>query len=170
MSSVCDEEQENQVAIFVSSCSVGIAGILLCAVSHTSTNSLSLFFHPGSLLCLFHSCFFCFLFFLLLLPPFKAIPTGANAAKVSSDDASGLEALVCLAKSARVMLTSNFWVKVGLANGAMCTLLFVTQSLFLWCSIPVRSTYSECKCASCMIVTHKSFRLHTCTITKSKSL
>ena len=32
----------------------------------------------------------------------KAVHTGANAAKASSDDASGLEAVVCLAKSARV--------------------------------------------------------------------
>ncbi len=34
----------------------------------------------------------------------KAIHTGANAAKASPD---GLEAVICLAKSARVMLTSN---------------------------------------------------------------
>ena len=42
------------------------------------------------------------------------INTGANAAKASPDDASGLEAVVCLAKSARVMLTSNLWVETGL--------------------------------------------------------
>ena len=41
----------------------------------------------------------------------KAIHTGANA---SADDAGGLEAVVCLAKSACVMLTSNLWVDVGL--------------------------------------------------------
>ena len=46
----------------------------------------------------------------------RAVHTGANAAKASSDDASGLEAVVCLAKSARVMLTSNLWVEVGLVN------------------------------------------------------
>ena len=37
----------------------------------------------------------------------KAVHTGANASKAPPDDASGLEAVICLAKSARVMLTSN---------------------------------------------------------------
>ena len=40
----------------------------------------------------------------------KGVYTGANAAKVSPDDASVLHAVVCLARSARVMLTSNLWV------------------------------------------------------------
>ena len=51
----------------------------------------------------------------------KAIHTGANAAKAPADEAGGLEPVVCLAMSARVMLISNLWVDVGLVNEAMGT-------------------------------------------------
>ena len=46
----------------------------------------------------------------------KAVHTGPNAAKAPADDAGGLEAVICLAHSARVMLTSNIWIDVGLVS------------------------------------------------------
>ena len=49
----------------------------------------------------------------------KAVHTGPGASKASSDDAGGLESVVCIAQGARVMLTANLWVNVGLVNGAI---------------------------------------------------
>ena len=50
----------------------------------------------------------------------RAVHTGPNASKASTD-AGGLQPVVCLAKSAHVMLSANLWVDMDLVNGAMET-------------------------------------------------
>ena len=57
----------------------------------------------------------------------EAVHTGPNASKAPSENASGLEPAICLARGARVMLTSNEWTGSSLVNGAMRTV----QALFL---------------------------------------
>lgn len=47
--------------------------------------------------------------------------SSSSAKNASSDDMSGLEPVVFLAKTVKVMLTKNLWSHVGLCNGATRT-------------------------------------------------
>lgn len=49
----------------------------------------------------------------------KAVHSGPNASKASTDDSGGLGPSICIACGARAMLIFNLWTQAGLANGAM---------------------------------------------------
>ena len=53
----------------------------------------------------------------------NACNSSAAAKSLTSDDMSGLEPTIFLAKGAKVMLTINLWVNVGLCNGATGTVV-----------------------------------------------
>lgn len=55
----------------------------------------------------------------------KAIHTGPGASKASSEDAGGLEPVICITHGARVVLCANLWVDVGLVNGALGTVMAI---------------------------------------------
>ena len=55
----------------------------------------------------------------------KASNSSADACKASVDDTNQLEPVVNIAHAARVMLTINLWVKVGLVNFAIGTVIAI---------------------------------------------
>ena len=55
----------------------------------------------------------------------KAVHRGPNAAKASSEDAGGLDPIICLAHELRVMLTANLWVDKSLVKGSMGTVVAI---------------------------------------------
>ena len=59
----------------------------------------------------------------------NACHSSAAAKSMSSDDMSGLEPTIFLAKEARVMLTMNLWASVGLCNGATGTVVDIIYKI-----------------------------------------
>jgi ATP-dependent exoDNAse (exonuclease V) alpha subunit len=56
------------------------------------------------------------------LVPIARVPAkhqGSKASTVSAEKANGLESVLYLARGTRIMLRTNLWVKKGLVNGAM---------------------------------------------------
>lgn len=55
----------------------------------------------------------------------KAVHSGPNAAEASSEDAGGLESIICPTCEACVMLIANLWVDMGLLNSALGTVVAI---------------------------------------------
>ena len=54
----------------------------------------------------------------------KAVHSGHNASKRTSEDAGGLDPVVHLAHTAQVMLIANLWVEVDLALGTVVSICY----------------------------------------------
>jgi len=55
--------------------------------------------------------------------------SSASAKSLPSDEMSGLEPTIYLAKGATVMLTMNLWASVGLCNGATGTVIDIIYAI-----------------------------------------